>query len=80
MRVSTAHNEQTEREGETAQAERYRVAAEDALEQLDWTIGYLHGIRKRGISKALARNRYYIRRSLMRKPGVQEPNMKTGET
>ncbi|MBV9941189.1 MAG: hypothetical protein JO262_03580 [Solirubrobacterales bacterium] len=28
------------------QTERYRQAAQDALEQLDWCIGYLHGIRK----------------------------------
>ncbi len=26
--------------------ERYRQAAEDALQQLDWCIGYLHGIHK----------------------------------
>jgi hypothetical protein len=62
------------------QAERYRVAAEDALQQLDWTIGYLHGIRKTEISKALAKNRYYIRRSLMRKPDVQDPSESTDET
>lgn len=37
--------------------ERYRQAAEDALQQLDWCIGYLHGIRKVDISRALARNR-----------------------
>jgi len=71
-----------EQRGETdgARAERYRVAAEEALEQLDWTIGYLHGIRKTGISKALAGNRYYIRRSLMRQPAVRDPTATTGET
>jgi len=45
--------------------ERYRRAAEDALQQLDWCIGYLHGIRKVGISRALAANRSYIREELM---------------
>jgi len=45
--------------------ERYRRAAEDALQQLDWCIGYLHGIRKVGISRALAENRSYIREELM---------------
>jgi hypothetical protein len=45
--------------------ERYRQAAEDALQQLDWCIGYLHGIRKVALSKALARNRAFIRRSLL---------------
>jgi hypothetical protein len=63
-----------------ARAERYRVAAEDALQQLDWTIGYLHGIRKTDISKALARNRYYIRRKLMREPDVRVPTDTTEET
>ena len=37
------------------EADRYRKAAEDALQQLDWAIGYLHGIHKTDIS--LAKNR-----------------------
>jgi hypothetical protein len=45
--------------------ERYRRAAEDALQQLDWCIGYLHGIRKVEISRALARNRSQIRTQLL---------------
>jgi hypothetical protein len=45
--------------------ERYRRAAEDALQQLDWCIGYLHGIRKTQISRSLARNRSYIRERLL---------------
>jgi len=49
-------------------ADLYRRAAEDALQQLDWAIGYLHGIHKQGISKALAKNRTYIRRQLMGEP------------
>jgi hypothetical protein len=49
----------------TQAQERYRQAAEDALGQLDWCIGYLHGIRKERISAQLARNRAYIRRELM---------------
>jgi hypothetical protein len=49
-------------DGET---DRYRQAAEDALQQLDWCIGYLHGIHKAKISKQLARNRSYIRRNLL---------------
>jgi hypothetical protein len=49
----------------TQQQELYRQAAEDALGQLDWCIGYLHGIRKERISAQLARNRTYIRRALM---------------
>jgi hypothetical protein len=45
--------------------ERYRQAAEDALQQLDWCIGYLHGINKSKISAQLAHNRTYIKRNLM---------------
>ena len=47
------------------EADRYRKAAEDALQQLDWAIGYLHGIRKTEISRALAKNRSYIRTQLI---------------
>ena len=45
--------------------ERYRRAAEDALQQLDWCIGFLHGIRKSKEAEQLARNRSYIRQQLM---------------
>jgi hypothetical protein len=51
--------------------ERYRQAAEDALQQLDWCIGYLHGIHKTPISRQLAKNRSYIKRNLMKE--AQEP-------
>jgi hypothetical protein len=60
--------------------ERYRQAAEDALQQLDWCIGYLHGIRKLGISKALARNRGYIRTNLMGLPEEPLPTAEVGES
>ena len=53
---------------------QYRQAAEDALEQLDWCIGYLHGIGKRTITRQLARNRAYIRRSLMREAAESLPS------
>ena len=51
------------RSSKQEEADRYRKAAEDALQQLDWAIGYLHGIRKVEISSALAKNRSYIRQS-----------------
>jgi hypothetical protein len=47
------------------EARRYRQAAEDALQQLDWCIDYLHGIRKVQISRALSQNRSYIRSNLL---------------
>ena len=62
------------------EADRYRKAAEDALQQLDWAIGYLHGIRKVEISKALAKNRSYIRRQLMGRSEEPMPGQQTGET
>src|SRR5215218_4545585 len=61
-------------------AERYRRAAEDALQQLDWAIGYLHGIKKTQISKALAQNRSYIRRSLLDESDEPLPDQETDET
>src|SRR5256885_14836716 len=64
----------------TDEAFRFRRAAEDALQQLDWTIGYLHGIKKTEISKALAQNRSYIRRRLMHQPEEQLPAQQTDET
>jgi hypothetical protein len=60
--------------------ERLRRAAEDALQQLDWCIGYLHGIRKVDISRALARNRAYIRTELMKQPEQPMPAEETDET
>lgn len=62
------------------EADRYRQAAEDALQQLDWTIGYLHGIHKTEISKALAQNRSFIRKRLMEEPDEGMPSQKTDET
>ena len=62
------------------EADLYRKAAEDALQQLDWAIGYLHGIRKTEISKSLAKNRSYIRRQLMGRAEEPLPTQETNET
>jgi hypothetical protein len=62
------------------EADRYRQAVEDALQQLDWAIGYLHGIRKLQISRALARNRSIIRRRLLDEPEEPLPAEQTAET
>jgi hypothetical protein len=59
--------------------ERYRQAAEDALQQLDWCIGYLHGIRKVEVSRALARNRSYIRSRLLKREEQPLPAQRTGQ-
>ena len=47
-----------------AERERYRLAAEETLHQLDWCIDYLHRMRKPALAKALARNRTEIRRRM----------------
>jgi hypothetical protein len=60
--------------------ERYRRAAEDALQQLDWAIGYLHGIRKTEISRALAKNRSYIRTHLLERSEQPDPSAQTHQT
>ena len=59
--------------------ERYRQAAQDALGQLDWCIGYLHGIRKERISAQLARNRAYIRKALLKEAHEPLPTETTRE-
>jgi hypothetical protein len=62
------------------EAERYRRAAEDALQQLDWCIGYLHGIRKVEVSRALAKNRSHIRTRLLDRSEQPLPAEKTTQT
>jgi hypothetical protein len=61
------------------EGERYRRAVDDALQQLDWCIGYLHGIRKAKISRQLARNRSFIRANLMREAPEPLPSEVTAE-
>jgi len=60
--------------------EKYRRAAEDALQQLDWAIGYLHGIRKTRISKVLSKNRAYIRTRLLGRSEQPLPDQQTDQT
>lgn len=75
-------SQQSDDQSESKQEEtdRYRRAAEDALQQLDWAIGYLHGIRKTDISRALAKNRSFIRERLLKVPGEPVPTEQTDET
>jgi hypothetical protein len=67
-------------DGSSKDEELYRRAAEDALQQLDWAIGYLHGIRKTGISRALAKNRTHIRTRLLGRDAQPDPSAQTDET
>lgn len=60
------------------EVERHRTAAEDALQQLDWCIGYFAGSRKPHIAKALSANRSYIRRQFLRR-AEQAPPVASGD-
>ena len=59
--MGTPRNGRTRQRRET---ERYRKALEAALESLDWTIDYLHSIRKSRVAEAVAKNRKAIARRL----------------
>jgi hypothetical protein len=48
------------------EAERYRLAAEEALNQLDWCVSYLYRIRKVPIAQVIEKNRSFIRREMSR--------------
>jgi len=65
-----------ESDGEAA---RYRRATEDLLQQLDWCIGYLHGIRKTKIANVLAKNRSHIRSEILKQPEEPVPSAATAE-
>jgi hypothetical protein len=62
------------------ETDRYRQAAQDALEQLDWCIGYLHGIHKTKISSQLAKNRAHIKRNLLQQDVEPVPSQVTSES
>lgn len=61
---------------QSAEADRYKQAATDALEMLDWCIGYLVGTRKDKIANQLANNRRYIREQLLKEPEEPVPTSK----
>jgi hypothetical protein len=78
--MAQGDDEQRDRDSRDGEVERYRQAAEDALQQLDWCIGYLHGIRKLDVSRALAKNRSYIRQQLLKREEQPMPAQQTDET
>jgi len=53
--------------------ELYRRAADDALQQVDWYIGYLHAIGKQGEAQMLGRNRQTIRTQLLNRKAEPVP-------
>jgi len=61
------------------EADRYRRATEDLFQQLDWCIGYLHGIRKGDIAGVLSKNRSYIREKILDQVEETVPSQVTSE-
>ena len=61
-----ARNGKDDVRAQTEAAERYRLAAEEALNQIDWCVKYLYRIRKDRIAHAVERNRMVIRREMSR--------------
>jgi hypothetical protein len=43
---------------------RYRRAAEETLEQLEWCVNYLHRTNKSQIAQVIDKNRRHIRRQM----------------
>jgi len=72
--MTTADEKQRKLEEEV---ERYRRASEDALQQLDWCIGYFHGSGKKGIARALSDNRSHIRRHMLQRSEQPVPTQRT---
>jgi hypothetical protein len=56
-----------------SELERWRRAADDALQQLAWAIGYLHGIGKHRQARTLAINRRIIRERILERSGQPLP-------
>ena len=59
------------------EVERYRSAAEDTLQQLDWCIGYFAGSHKGALARALSANRSQIRTKYLRRDEQSTPSSKT---
>ena len=59
------------------EVERYRSAAEDALQQLDWCIGYFAGSKKGELAHSLSANRSHIRRTYLRRDEQSTPSSKS---
>jgi hypothetical protein len=56
------------------EVERYRDAAEAALDQLDWCIGYFTRNKDRRVARALSSNRAEIRRRYLGPAGMTAPD------
>ena len=74
----TNHTDELSSIGDTDdELERWRRAADDAFQQLDWAIGYLYGIRKRREARVLAMNRRVIRKRILERTAQPLPAEQT---
>jgi hypothetical protein len=48
------------------EVDKYRTAMEDALQQLDWCIGFFAASKNRSVARSLGANRSYIRRNILK--------------
>lgn len=62
------------------EVDRYRTAAEEALGQVDWCIGYFTAQRQHAIAKSLNTNRSYIRSHWMQRAEQPLPTADAGDT
>jgi hypothetical protein len=62
------------------EVERYRQASGDALQQLDWCIGYMCGSGRVTIARSLSKNRAYIRTQLLKRAEQPLPTEQPGPT
>jgi len=73
--VAVAQDDKRTSIGETDdEMERWRRAAEDAFQQLDWAIGFLAGIRRHREARALAANRRVIRKQILERSAQPLPD------
>jgi hypothetical protein len=76
--AGTVHDEKPTSIGHTEdELERWRRAADDAFQQLDWAIGFLYGIRRHREARALAMNRRVIRRRILERSAQPLPGEQT---
>jgi hypothetical protein len=60
------------------EVDRYRTAAEDAMQQLDWCIGFFAGNHKSAIARELNSNLIQIRQDSLRRAGQSVPVKSNG--
>jgi hypothetical protein len=59
-----AEDREDDRRSRAEEIERYRRAAEETLDQLDWCANYLYRIRKDSIARVIQKNHRQIRQRM----------------